>query len=199
MNNNDLMIDVGQANEIKLAMRREGPWTNEEIKKLCEQKGFLTKVREVLLGRAEIKPFECLVDCNETPFTPDGWSILPENEQLQNRIKGLYKLDMTKVKLHLSKEQIKGRISGNELRKRLKKEPVLPANVLDFLLKKENQHLIPEELKGKYVFFWGTIYRRSAGGLYVRYLYWDDGGWDWDDFWLGNDFDGLNPSAVSAS
>lgn len=51
---NELMLDVGQANELKLAFRREGPWTNEEIKMLCEQKGLLNKFHEVLLGQAEI-------------------------------------------------------------------------------------------------------------------------------------------------
>ena len=55
MNNNELMLDVGQADEIKLAMRREGFWTNEKIKNLCK-KGFLAQVLEVLEGRAEIVP-----------------------------------------------------------------------------------------------------------------------------------------------
>lgn len=50
----ELMLDVGQANEIKMAFRREGPWTNEEIKMMCERKGFLTQVRQALLGQAEI-------------------------------------------------------------------------------------------------------------------------------------------------
>lgn len=48
------MLDVGQANELKMAFRREGQWTNEDIKALCERKGFLHQVYEVLYGRAEI-------------------------------------------------------------------------------------------------------------------------------------------------
>jgi len=37
------------------------------------------------------------------------------------------------------------------------------ANVLDYLL--AHPELIPEDWKNKYVFFWGTIYRYSSGGL----------------------------------
>jgi len=139
------------------------------------------------------------INCDEISFIPDGWSVLPESEQLSNRVRGLYKLDITKVKLHLYEEQKEGRIKGSELRKKLKEELVLPVNVLDFLLKKENQHLIPEEWKGKYVFFWGTIYRDSDGDLYVRYLYWHGDGWSWSCNWLGSDWVGRSPSAVSAS
>lgn len=49
-------LDVGQANELKLAFRRTG-WTNEEIKRLCEG-NTLAEVRDVLLGRAEIKSLQ---------------------------------------------------------------------------------------------------------------------------------------------
>jgi len=159
--------------------------------------GNLAGFRNVLDGLAEIKMIEHLVNCNETPFIPDGWSILPEEEQLPNRIRGLYKLDITKVKLHLVKEQTRGSVGGNELRKKLKGEPVLPANILDFLLKKENQHLIPQEWKGKAIFFWGTIYRHFEGHPLVRCLCSSGGEWDWRDAWAGGFwFD--NPSASAS-
>ena len=80
-------------------------------------------------------------------------------------------------------------IRGTELREELKGKPVLNANVLDYLLK--HPELIPEEWKGKAVFFWGTIYRDSRGNLCVRCLYWDGSRWYWshnwlDDFWLAD-------------
>lgn len=199
MNNNELMLDVGQANEIKLAMRREGPWTNEEIKMLCEQKGFLAQVREVLLGRAEIKPVEYLVDLDADPFVPAGWSVAKNDDGTPCHIKGgRFKYDSTKVKLYLSKRQQNGKaIVGNDLHKELNGQPVYNANLLDFYLK--NPHLIPEKWEGKAVFFWGTIFRYSGDDLCVRYLYWYCGGWYWGCRWLGSEFDGGYPAAVSAS
>lgn len=107
-------------------------------------------------------------------------------------------LDPSKINLYLSEGQKGGQyIEGNKLRKELKSKPVLNACVLDYLL--DNPHLIPEEWKGKAVFFWGTIFRGSDGSLYVRYLYWDVGRWQAYYRWLGNDFRALNPAAVSAS
>ena len=47
------------------------------------------------------KVFENIVNCNEMPFVPLGWSVLPKSEQLQNRVKGQYKLDFTRTKLFL--------------------------------------------------------------------------------------------------
>ncbi len=79
----------------------------------------------------------------------------------------------------------------------MKGKKVLNANVLEYLLK--NPRAIPEEWKGKYVFFWGTIYRRSDGRLYVRCLVWDGSQWYWSYYWLDIDFNGLNPAAVAAS
>lgn len=52
--NNELMLDVGQANELKLAFRREGDWNNEKIKALTERRGLLTQVLDVLEGRSQI-------------------------------------------------------------------------------------------------------------------------------------------------
>ena len=48
----DLMLDVGLANELKMAFRR-GDWTNEEIKRLCEG-DILKQVRGVVRGLAEV-------------------------------------------------------------------------------------------------------------------------------------------------
>ena len=192
----ELTLDVGQANELKMAFRREGQWTNEEIKILCERKGFLSSVHEALLGRAEIKPVEYLVDFDAKPFIPNGWTILPDSEQLAKRVCGQWKFDPTKVELYLNEGQKNGKsIEGNDLRKKLANQPVMNANLLDFYL--AHPKLIPESWKGQYVFFWGTIYRSADGNLCVRYLYWNGGRWYWDCYWLENDWDSNYPSAVS--
>ena len=41
--------------------------------------------------------------------------------------------------------------------------------------------------------------RNSDGNLYVRYLYWNDGRWNWNYNWLDNDFNGNNPAALLAT
>jgi len=193
---NELMLDVGQANELKLAFRR-GNWTNEEIKTLSEG-DMLLKVREVLLGRAEIKPVAHLIDLDAPPYIPNGWSVV------EHRQGGQMVWDPTKVKFHLSKNQKGGkRIEGNKLRKELEGKPVYNANLLDYLY--ANKELIPEEWKKnedgsiRFTYFWGTIYRNSSGGLYVRYLCFYGGQWIWYCRWLGRGWSGSDPAAVPAS
>ncbi len=188
----DLMLDVDQAGELKAAFRR-GDWTNAEIKRLCEG-DTLKNVRGVLRGFSEIKPILHAIDCDASPFVPDGWKVE------EHRKGGIFTWDPTKVKLYLSKKQKGDKyVIGNDLRKELASQPVFNANLLDYLLKPENQHLIPEDWKGKYVFFWGTIYRSSVGDLCVRYLYWDDSAWNWNCHWLVSSFNSCNPAVVLAS
>ena len=140
-----------------------------------------------------------IVDLDADPFIPEGWKVLPE-DQLPNAIKGLLAFDPAKLGLHLSKKQEgNGRIEGNKLREELNDQPVVNANLLDWLYRKENQHLIPDEWKGKAVFFWGTIYRGADGSLCVRFLDWFGGGWCWSYRWLGRVWFSVNPAAVSAS
>lgn len=132
-----------------------------------------------------------LINLDAKPFVPNGWKVE------EHRQGGQFAWDKAKTGLYLADRQKSGTIVGNELRKVLKDQPVLNANALDYLL--ANPHLIPEEWKGKYVFFWGTIYRSSGGGLYVRCLCWDDGRWRWGSFWLGYGWFGGFPAAVLAS
>lgn len=42
-------------------------------------------------------------------------------------------------------------------------------------------------------------YRSADDNLYVRYLNWNGGRWDWNYNWLDNDFKDNNPAAVSAT
>ena len=186
----DLMLDVGLAAKLKVAFARNG-WTTELIDKACEG-DKLGQFRQVLLGHASVQVIEHLIDCDADPFIPNDWKI----EEHQKG--GHFKWNASQVSLFLSDPQKKNKsIEGNKLRAILKGEPVLNANVLDYLLK--NPQLIPEEWKGKAIFFWGTIYRHSGGLLCVRCLCWDDGRWRWLCFWLDRGFGGGGPAALRAS
>jgi hypothetical protein len=132
------------------------------------------------------------VDLDADPFVPDSWSV----EEHQKG--GQFTWDAAKVSLYLSKKQQNGKgIEGNKLREELKDRPVFNANLLDYLL--AHTHLIPEEWKGKAVFFWGTIYRDRDGDLRVRCLIWGDGRWLWNALWLCLGWRARHPAAVPAS
>jgi len=129
---------------------------------------------------------------------PDGWKVE------EHKKGGQIDFDPAQVLFHLSTGQMGDKsIKGNELRKELADEPVLNANVLDYLL--AHSDLIPEEWKTDtkgntcYIFFWGTIYRYSDGRLFVRCLYWSGGGWGWICYWLGRGFGDQDPAALRAS
>lgn len=194
----EFTFDVALANRLKIAMARNGIHDAADINWLTEGDN-IARVRRVRLGHAEIVTPDHVIDCDATSSIPNGWSILPDDEQLPNRVRGAFKWDKESQEnaLHLDKGQKDGKwIKGNELRKALAKQPVLTANVLDYLLK--NPHLIPEEWKGKAVFFWGTIYRRRDDRLFVRYLVWCGVRWNSNFRWLDGDWDGYDPAAVDA-
>ncbi len=192
----NLVLDVGLAAKLKVAFARNG-WTEELIDKACEG-DKLGQFRQVMLGHASVQVNEHMVDCDADPFVPDGWKV----EEHQKS--GSFQWDASKVEFYLDKGQQNGKyFEGNKLRKQLAGKSVLNANVLDYLL--AHPRLIPEDWKKdergnmRYIFFWGTIFRNSDGVLYVRYLYWGGGRWDWGAHWLGRDWRGSYPAAVRAS
>jgi hypothetical protein len=190
--------EIGLMHELVITGRKVG-FDSKRWGSLAHNQKLLSQMLDVMDGRAEIKPFY-FIDCNMTPIVPSNCVVLPEEEQLPNRIKGLYKLDMTKVKLRLVKGQPYRSLEGHKLRKLLEKEAVLPANVLDFLLKKENWHLIPEEWKDKSVYFWGTIYRDTQdNALIIREIGWNGDEWNWGMVDLDESLLYNEPTAVSVS
>lgn len=192
-------LSCGHAHELAITTAKAG-WELKDFSTLTQSEEKCRQVLFFLRGHSTIQLLDPLISCSTPVFIPEGWSVLPDSEQLPNRVLGQVKFDPSKVKLHLDEGQKNGkRIQGNELRKKLVNEPVYTAHILDYLLKPENQHLIPEEWKKKGVFFWGTIYRASNGNLYVRYLFWDGNRWDWICRWLDLDWSVYNPAVVSAS
>ena len=133
-----------------------------------------------------------LINLDEGPHVPNDWKV---EKHIRD---GQFEWDPLKVALYLSESQQDGKgIRGDELQKELMDKPVFNANLLDYLL--VHPELIPEEWKGKLVFFWGTIYRHVDGYLRVRCLRWFDDGWHWHFSWLDHDFHGSDPAAVPAS
>lgn len=131
-----------------------------------------------------------VIDCDAAPFVPKGWRV----EEHQKG--GQLSWDASKVKLLVKLNEGESYVGGHELRKRLKDEPVLNANVLDHLL--AYPELIPEEWKSGLVFFWGTIYRGSGDRLYVRCLSWHGRRWNWLRRWLDYGWNVYNPAASLA-
>ena|SRR3990167_5766103 len=137
------------------------------------------------------KPKQHIIDTDKEPFFTEDWKV--------EEHKGMGKIewDVNKFSLHLEPEQERECLTGNVLQERLKDKPVLNANVLDYLL--AHKELIPEEWKGKYIFFWGTVYRDSDDDLWVRCLRWGGGRWHWYYYCLDVDWDADYPAVVASS
>jgi len=137
------------------------------------------------------KPSALVVDLDAVPFIPEGWAV--ESHQQG----GQFVFDASQLKLCRAADQRIGEqfIGGRKLWLETENWPVVNANILDFLL--ANPHLIPEDWKGKSVFFWGTVYRElDYKNLCVRYLYWNDVQWQWKFHYMSYVWDGHNPALV---
>ena len=127
------------------------------------------------MPRAKIrrqKPPELVVDLDTDPFIPEGWAVKGGDHQKG----GQFSWDSAAVELWLSPNQQNSKhIEGNKLRKELANQPVLNANVLDFLL--ANPDIIPMNGKAKPCFsgarfiaarvavrVYGTCTGSAAGG-----------------------------------
>lgn len=177
----------GQVHQLMERFQSEG-FTSEHLTLLGQYKN-LGFIKDVLEGRAEIKPVEYLIDLDADPFIPGGWRVI------EHKKGGKWKYDPKKIGLYLSKKQQDGnKIDGHDLRKELESQPVMNANLLDFYLR--NPHLIPSGWKDKYVFFWGTIYCDKDGNLYVRCLACLEERWGWYSGGLHNNWNGCYLAVV---
>src|SRR4051812_5109537 len=81
-----------------------------------------------------------VIDLDANPFVPNNWKVE------EHKKGGQFKWNPASIRFHLSPNQQNGKvIEGNKLRKELANEPVLNANILDYLL--AHPELIPEEWK----------------------------------------------------
>lgn len=190
---------IAKSWELMAELGKRTPWGEIELQPLIDDIAnvapefvrFLQNGGRVMVGPNPILNFDA------APFIPEGLDIY-ESDQIKSRVMGMWDGLISQIGLHLDVGQQGGEvIRGHDLKARLEGQPVLPAHVLDYLLK--HPELIPESWKGKGIFFWGTIYRHAAGNLYVRYLFWKEDRWDWVCYWLLRDWRGRDPCAVSAS
>jgi len=182
------VYSIGQMNQVADALETAG-YTPDDVTKLRSKLKEIRGFKLVLGGMSEIVAVKHVIDLDADPMVPDYLDV-------EEHIKGGQRVwNPDEVELYLCDEQREGTIEGNKLRELLKDKHVLNATVLDYLL--ANPHLIPDEWRGRTVFFWGTIYRDSRGRLYVRYLYWSGDGWYWDCYWLVDYFDDSDPAALS--
>ncbi len=169
----------GQIHQLADALEA-AKFTPDNVTKLG-QFSNLSNLRGLFNGTYELRQIKYIINCDVSPFCPDGWKIA---EHCQG---GALVWDISKIQFyHFKKQEDRCRYEGHKLRKRLEGEPVLNANVLEYLL--ENPHFIPVEWKSRHVFFWGTIYKDCDGYLVVRFLSWCGDGWDWNCRWLYDDF-----------
>lgn len=163
MSNDNLMLDVGQANELKMAFRRYN-YTNELIKRLSEG-DILERALMLIEGKARIHILEPTIDCDEK-IQHLGLNIIKHKKM------GLIKLTPEIFKSKLVKTKRSVGLAWN-------------ANVLDYLLK--YKYLIDDLNleKNKEYFFLGTTYCNPGENTYFRYLCWDHtfnkGKGDWRD------------------
>ncbi len=190
----ELKLGVGLAHELEITARKAG-WRIEDFVRLAQSEETSKDILAVIRGNAEINILRHVIDCTLEPSIPKGWSIKPE-DQIASRFQGELIWSPEKIRLHLDEAQQEGTILGNKLKKKLEGQLVLPTNVGDYLI--AHSALISSDLKGKFVFFWGTIYRDSIDCLCVRYLYWDGRSWDWSHIWLDTDWAVQYPAAVLA-
>jgi hypothetical protein len=85
--------------------------------------------------------------------------------------------------------------TGHECLRHLKAsgKPLLDHRVQEELYKQRNQNFIPEDWKEKNrIYFFGTIFRDTAGDLLAPHLYYQRAsGWRWLFDWLDDRLDGL--------
>lgn len=141
-----------------------------------------------------------LIDCDVSPFVPEGWKVLkhvPGGKITWDTENGL-------ILLFYTDEQRKGYPIpelASDMEKELADKPTLNANALDHIL--EHQHLIPDEIRGwmrdecAFIPFWGTVYEDQEGKRRVRCLALEDEEWCWSDFDVDNvGLMSCNPAAI---
>jgi hypothetical protein len=128
-------------------------------------------------------------------FLGKGWSIVEQDE----RSLALTEVDISKICLETMLKDGETRVSSEDRLRRLKEAGHVRLDAKIFQTFWENKERIPESWKKKDVIvFDGTELQSPHGDRYVLYLYWYGVGWDWNYYWLGNDWRAGYPSAVLA-
>lgn len=177
----ELMLDVGQANELKLALRRGG-WNNADIKMFCENSTAVSQVLGVVRGVKEIRPIEGKIDLTSGGRLPNltGAQLKSYVSQgiatLEFRGGNLF-LDGQMIVLYLTEKQRSpvGEI-GIAIREQIiRNKTPMSAALLDHLMDHPEMWPWKGNARGETlcVPFWASIYSDPHNEEYVRYGYWD--------------------------
>jgi len=190
---------IGQSLNLLSVFANNADWDNldsDTIQKIINdprQAGqqftaFLQNGGKVIVGELVGKSIgeSKIVAINRDHFDPkkfigDDWSILEDETDTRSSDE----FNLTKVELVTMLNDGETCLKGEEKLKRLKSSDHIRLDADIFLTFWKNKHLIPESWKEKingntrFIFFDGTVLRRSDGGRYVLYLYWRGGAWNW--------------------
>ena len=183
MSSSDLMLDVSQAAELKMAFRRHG-WTNAQIKTLSEGH-ILRDVLEVINGRSEIKKIEHWIDteAKAKEFNSLNLAGIVSHDKSKR-----FDFMTARISLYQSSKQKKSKDKGllfqdnmgsvmKKIQTKLKEGYIaLNVNVLDYLL--NHQEIIPKEWRGKNVFFVSTKYFDHGGSGIFRFMRFNGSRWE---------------------
>ncbi len=150
----------------------------DQIEAVINKLGGIQGVEKFLRDELIVSSLIPTVDLDIDPYCPETFAVV------EHKKNGQLIWDKEKVKLY-TYERPKNAywltINGNLIRYKLESQPVMNANVLDFLLR--HPELIPKEWKDLGVYFWGTIYSKKGTDrkdyLCVRYLEWYCRQWRW--------------------
>lgn len=186
-----------------------GELTLGQIEAIVNKLDGMEGVLQFLRGNVEITMVKHTIDLGASPRLPfDGAEVVKhEGEgvvEIELRPDDNLYVGGKEANLFLSERQ-KGdkKIVGLELRKELAngEQVLFNNNVLDYFYY-DHPELFPEHWKQdengntRYIFFWGSIFRRPADGyLCACYLCWNDGMLFRHYSWLDIDWDRQRPSA----
>ncbi len=221
MSSKDDILGVVVRQLVTVPCNMQGP-LSDLLEKLCSKRGkeWYEAFLKFLRRENPWGPYPTIVPIDRTkPFNPAefigaGWTIwkgpkdgngLSGDKEQDQRSLALTEVDLTDVRF---KTMLTGRetsVKGETKLERLKQAGDVRLDAKVFQTLWENQILIPERWKEQtngnttYIFFDGTVLRDSRGSRYVLYLGWSVGAWYWNVYWLDNDWDVNNPSAVLAA
>lgn len=171
---------------------------NAIVKKLGGKEGA-DRFRRGELAVCEKSPRLLFVDRSIKPTYPDFVKevLHPELEHT-----GPTHLDPALTPLYLHPKQKNGGVlEGNKLCASLKETGLIELcySLRDGEELQKNPHIFPESWKGQYVFLWKSVVQSRDGSLDVPYVCWGAGRVCLHWYWLGRDWYGNCPAALSAS
>lgn len=189
-------FSVGQTHQFIVTFAKAGG-EPKDLTVLTQSESKCAEVLSFLRDQNKLEPTKLVIDCDAYPYT--GYKVLvPRHDK-----HGLLNFKPAEVELYLTPEQLQGeKIQGHEWLERLRKlegKTLLNANVLDWLIKKENQRYIPDDWRKYEVIFPGTEFTGTLFSRFVRSLRWHHGGWRCRDRYLYDSWDIRHHAAIIAS